>query len=394
MNLLHVTLGYLPAVSWGGPVKIVHQNARELGRRGHQVTVVSSNLLSKQERLAPGTVTRTVETLPVVYLHTYLLPQWPGTTGPTFLAPGALARLWREVGNADLVHVHGTRNMVSLAASVFALWRRKPLVLQPHGTLQHIVASIRFKQLYDFLLLRRLVRRAAAVVASTRSEREQVLAAGGTSGRTYVIPNGRDSRDFARDQYAGRFREKFNIAAERQIVLFLGRVNRKKGTDLLIEAYARLAPSPRRRALLVIAGPDDGQMAEVRALVAQHNLEDEVLITGLLEGDDVTAAFVDADLFVLPCRTDTFPMALLEACEAGTPIVLTDTCEVADLFDDVAATVVPVDPGAIAGAITSLLQDNTLRARYRLGGQALLRHQLSVTAVVDRLEALYREVLP
>jgi hypothetical protein len=53
MNILQVTLGFYPAQAWGGPVKIVHQNSRELVRRGHQVTIYCTNLLDKKNKIIP-----------------------------------------------------------------------------------------------------------------------------------------------------------------------------------------------------------------------------------------------------------------------------------------------------------------------------------------------------
>ena len=109
-------------------------------------------------------------------------------------------------------------------------------------------------------------------------------------------------------------------------------------------------------AFLVIAGPDDGQLQEVRGLVKQHNLAKRVIITGLLSHQEVLGAFVDADLFVLPCRTDTFPMAMVEACLTDTPMVVTDRCEIANIVKDRIAEVVPFDAGQFAQTIESLLK--------------------------------------
>jgi glycosyltransferase involved in cell wall biosynthesis len=393
MKILHATLGYLPAVAWGGPVKYVERISRELLRRKHEVTVASSNLLNKHERIESGTFERDVEGVRAVYLNTLLIPGWSGTTGPTMLTLHAMRRLWNEIQAADVVHVHGTRNIIVLAAAYFASYLQKPTVLQPHGTSQQIVNSIRLKRIYDRLFLHPLLAKGPRMIAMTGSEHKQIVAGGAHPHNIDIVPNGYSVDGFRSEQYRGCFRNYYNIPDDEQIILFLGRINRKKGTDLLVEAFAAMTPEDRRNTRLVIAGPDDGQLDEVKALVQAYGLSQQVLITGLLSGDDVTAAFVDADIFVLPCRTDTFPSTLLEACQAGTPIVLTETCEMAELLDGTAATVTPVDPPSIASAISNLLHDNQLRRHYAKGGPELIRTKLSISTVVDQLEEIYTRIV-
>lgn len=390
MRVLNVTLGFLPAISWGGPVKVVHQNSLELQRRGGHVRICASNLLDKHHHIAPGSFQRQVDGLPVLYLDTRLLPWWPGTTGPTFLSPAALRRLWRAVRDADIVHIHGTRNMLVLAAAWFARWQRKPLVVQPHGTLQYIVASLRLKRLYDALLLRPLLRRAAVGIALTTSEVEQMAAAGIPRARIRPLANGLNPTPPS-PAAVRAFRARLGVADDAFLILFLGRINRKKGADLLVEAFARMPASIRAHTHLIIAGPDDGQLAAVQGLTARLDLGHAVGFPGLIAAADVPAALAAADLFVLPCRTDTFPMVLVEACAAGAPILVTATCEMAHLLDGVAATVVPVDVDALATAMQELLADETRRAAYRQGGRQLLQTTFSLAAVGGRLEAIYAE---
>jgi glycosyltransferase involved in cell wall biosynthesis len=389
MRILQATFGYYPAVAWGGQVRSVHQNALELQRRGHRVTACASNLLDKRHRIQHGSFTDSVEGVRVHYLRTFVIPKWRGTLGPSWLGRDADQRLAQAVEESDVVHVNGVRNAIAFQTIRHAQQLGRPIVLQPHGTLPHLVSSIRFKRLFDHLFMDHLLGAADAVIALQGAEWEQIVTAGGDPALIHIVPNGLDDSKFDADRYRGRFRRQFGIPKGRKLVLFLARINRKKGTDLLVDAFARIPKSARGGMDLVIAGPDDGQLAEAKALVARHGLEGQVLFTGVLTGDDVPAAHVDADVFVLPCRVDTFPMTLIEACQAGTPILVTEMCEIADLLADRAAMVVPVDVDALAEGMHRLLTDTELQARYRQGGQDLMRTEFSIQAVGDRLEEIY-----
>jgi glycosyltransferase involved in cell wall biosynthesis len=118
-----------------------------------------------------------------------------------------------------------------------------------------------------------------------------------------------------------------------------------------------------------------------------------VVLPGLLQGEEVSAAFSDADLYVLPCRTDTFPQTILEACRAGTPMVISETCETAYLVKDRIGEVVPFDADAFAGAIDALLADQSRYARYESECGVMMRDVFNIEKSVDRLETLYRQVI-
>ena len=76
--------------------------------------------------------------------------------------------------------------------------------------------------------------------------------------------------------------------------------------------------------------------------------------------EEVHQALDATEIYVLTCRNDTFPMTIVEACSAGKPMVVTDTCEIADIIAGKVATVVPVDTDQISQAIQELLEDDGL----------------------------------
>ncbi|MEW6285002.1 MAG: glycosyltransferase [Chloroflexota bacterium] len=389
MNILHITLGFLPAAAWGGPVQIVYNNAKELIRRGHRVTVYCTNLLDKHHKIRPHTFEDMVDGIRVVYFDAWRIPFWRGTLGPVW-CPDLPSQLRRELPSFDVVHLNGYRSLMNLQV-VSALGNaHPPLVVQPHGAMPVIVNSFFVKRLYDRLLGRRELGRAQAFIALQESEREQIRAHGVPAEKITVIPNGLDPSNYNLNVQAGIFRRRYDISTDKKLLLFLGRINRKKGVDMLIEAFARLRDM---NAILVIAGPDDGQLDEVKTLIARRNLAGRVILTGLLTGDDVLNAYRDADLFVLPARTDTFPTTIMEACLMSVPMVITESVEIAHLLKDRAAEVVPFDATSFAEAMRRVLSDADLSRKYQAGCAELMREAFSITATVDRLEQLYRELL-
>jgi glycosyltransferase involved in cell wall biosynthesis len=389
MHILQVTLGFLPADGWGGPVKIVHANSKELIRRGHQVTVYCTNLLNKKKKIKPKTFEQEIDGIRVVYFNTWHIPQWPGTIGPIWL-PDMGRFLANELPNFDLIHLNGYRNLMNIPVVKAAKRFHKPIVMQPHGAMPVIVNSYKIKQFYDQLLGRMELTAVQAFMALQESEKNQIMAHGISAENIEIIPNGLDIRHGSKKIPKGNFRQRYNIPTKKPLFLFLGRINPKKGTDMLIDAFAHLND---HNAYLAIVGPDDGQLSEVRFLIEKYHLSERVIITGLLSGNEVLEAYQDADLFVLPCRTDTFPTTMMEACLAETPMVITEGCEIVHLVKDRVAEVTPFDPQLFAQAMRKLLTDKALYRRYQANCPLVMQDTFSVEATVDLIEDLYQRVV-
>ncbi|MFZ2095743.1 MAG: glycosyltransferase [Anaerolineales bacterium] len=370
-------------------MKIVHQNCRELVRRGHEVTVYCTNLLNKKKKIESSTFQRCIDGIRVVYLDTINFRWWPGTLGPIWL-PELSSYLKREIDSFDVVHLNGYRSPIMSTTAQAAHSAGIPIVTQPHGSLPIIANTFFLKRVYDILFEKMELGNISALIALQDNERSQAIERGISPEIIDVIPNGIDPSELKELPERGLFRKRFNIEDDQQVILFLGRINKIKGVDLLIEAFASLnIPNSR----LIIAGPDDGQLAEIKKSIRKHEIESQVILTGLLSGQDVKAAFHDADLFVLPSRSDAFPATIMESCLYGTPMVITDRCEISHLVKDRVAEVVPFDVQAFADAMRLLLLDRERYHRFKANCMTVVNDTFSIQVVVDRLEAVYQRVI-
>jgi glycosyltransferase involved in cell wall biosynthesis len=232
------------------------------------------------------------------------------------------------------------------------------------------------------------------VIATSEQERDEFLQGGMKESKIVVRRNGIEIP--SKFPPAGLFRERWNVAKNVKMILFLGRLVSKKSPDLMLEIFSKWngRGTGARDSVLVMAGPDegDGLRQQLEATAAQMGLNGRVLFTGPLYGDDKWAAYRDSDVFVLPSQNENFGNTAAEAVVAGTPVLVTDRCGIAPLVDQRAGLVVPHDAAALEGGLARILDEPEFAARLREGCQGVA-DSLSWAEPLAQMETLYRQVI-
>jgi glycosyltransferase involved in cell wall biosynthesis len=384
VRVVHV----VPAVSqrFGGPSNVPGL-VRSLASHGVDATLLTTDA-DPEGRLEVPLNERTVRDGVVYRFH----HAWR-VSGRYGLAPSMLADLHRRLAVCDLVHIHWLYNFSCIAAARAAVAAGVPFVVQPRGSLDpHMYRKNSFfKSLYLATVGRPLLTRAAAVVFT--AEQERLLAHYSPRQPEWIVPNGLDMADYQDLPTRGSFRAEFR-EIDGPFLLFLGRLSRQKGLDLLLAAFKRIA-AVRPNLRLVLAGPDhEGYEAHVRAMVRQLDLERRVLFTGMLTGRSKLAAFVDADLFVLPSYFENFGAVIIEALACGVPVLISDQVNIhRELSAAGVATVVACSVDSVAAGIESALDDVHVRRRMATAGPAVVRTHYSWEVIVPMLVDRYTRII-
>lgn len=371
-RVLHVCIGYPPATAWGGTTTAAASAAAGLAAAGLEVTVATSNLESKGEK--HDLVRSQIDNVDVHFLDCHSSSRWPGTVGPLAPTRASLTRLSALVRDTQLVHIHGNRQGLGLAAASLAVKHKTPFVLQPHGGVQQIMRKQRSKLLMDQTVGRLLLGKAAAVIALTDAEVAQISRFTDTPVR--LVPNGVPPND---TQWLGQNKP--------PAILYVGRLNHKKGIDLLVDALAHEPLSNRSSVSLTIVGSDDGAEPELRSLVAKHGLGSRVDFAGFCEPSETIRLMSSADCVVVPSRTDTFPMVIGEASSIGVPLVVSSGCEIGDALSLAGVAVCDPTPTDLASTIDLLLENpNAFSAASDRLFEGTFSQRLSVERMIETYE--------
>lgn len=387
--MLHVTPAYAPAYKFGGPIHSIHGLNKALARKGiHVHTLTTSAGLEDRPDLVQGGWID-LDGVLVKYCKYF------GYVHYTF-APQMVRELMTGVRRFDVVHISPIWNFPILIAALTALIHRIPLIISPRGTLYEETIRIKSstaKRAYYHMVAKHYVRRADALHFTTQDEEEKVREYLKLKNVAYVIPNGVDPSQF--EGLHGRsFSDFFPVLQGRRYILFLGRISRKKGLDLLTTAFREIAKTfP--DIFLVIAGPDDeGYGGQVMAWLKRDGFLERAVFTGMLTGESKLAAYRDAMMFVLSSYSENFGMSVIEAMSCGTPVVISDKVGIhREVAAYKAGIVVKTTAESLSLGMRELITRGDLRRELASEGKRIVEKYYNIDAVADMMISAYEEII-
>ncbi len=385
MRILHLTPYYKPAYAFGGVVRSVEGMATSLVQRGHEVTILTTDAFDQQRRYT-GTSDETIDGVRLLRRPNVLpgLRRRFNLSTPRSMKKTAAAIL----PSVDVLHIHEFRTLENLLVTPVAAKLRKPIVLSPHGTLILSTGRGRYKRVWDRLLSPGIALRIDHVIALSHSElndAKSLWTGFGTGPRPTgfsVISNGVYLGSFNRRKLAAEFRQRYQLG-DAPVALFMGRLQQRKGVDLLIEAFKAADVADSR---LLIVGPDEGMMPLLKRLA---DGDQRIVFTGYLDGDARLGALAAGELFALPATGEGQPMAALEAMAASMPVLLSPGCNLDEVEAVGAGHVIDATVEDIADKLRLLFANESLRRKMGARARQLVDERYSWDGVAARLEDVY-----
>lgn len=389
MKILHVIETMSPR--YGGPVGVLSSLSKAQARSGHEVSIVTTNTDYPFGVLqVPFNQPVLKEGVSTIYFDV----QWRALEASWPMA-GALPGM---IAAHDITHIHGLYRFPPTFAAWSARRQKKPYIIRSLNGLDPFIhsrssRSLFLKRIYEYLFDLPNLRGASAIHFTTADERDRAGHLRLTTP-SFVVPNGLNWKDFEVLPAPGAFRARLGINPQTPLVLFLGRINFKKGLDLLIPAFAKVQLSV-PGAKLAIVGPDnEGYGATVKKIINEQNITESIIFVDMLNGSAVKEAFVDADVFALSSYTENFGMTVIEALACGTPVVISDQVNIyREVLGSGSGLVTPCDSEKISEALTTLLSDAERRKAMGALGRSWVRGEYDWANIIGRLDDEYRVLI-
>jgi glycosyltransferase involved in cell wall biosynthesis len=374
MRVLHVVPSFYPAVSYGGPIYSLLHLCLNLKAFGCDVNVLTTDAHGKTR------LTTTQQRDPMLRP---LNVEFCRRVGKGSIAPQLARSLSRELRRADVIHLTAVYNFPTLPTLFLANQYSKPLVWSPRGTLQRWAGSRRIhaKNCWDAACRRILPRRAALHVTSQQEGLESAPRMGNLPA--WVIPNGID--------IPNQPPAPANDGILR--LLFIGRLDPKKGIENLIQATALLSNAELQNDWrLTIAGDGDPEyVAQLRSLASDCNIARFAEFCGYLQGEDKYRAYSDADIVIVPSYTENFGLVVAEALAHARPVIASHGTPWREIEDRGCGLWVDNDPPALAAAIQKIAK----RDRAAMGdiGRHWMQESFSWRERARSMLSLYEHLL-
>lgn len=368
----------------GGPAETVRQFSTLLSARGHAVEVLSLD--------APGSSGLAIPGVPVHAL------------GPGIGRYGYTSRLrpWlrREASRFDAVIVRGIWQYHGYASRLELPRQQVPYFVYPHGMLDPWFARRyplkHLKKLTYWGMVERSNLRLAEKVLFTSAE-EQRLAPSAFPCSSYeglVVSYGTAAPAADSGSMQQDFFKAYPQLGDKRYLLFLGRIHEKKGIDLLLEAFGRVAvEAPDLH--LAIAGPDEQGLTDALVQKLERSgLSERVHWLGMIGGSIKWGALYGADAFILPSHQENFGIAVVEALACGKPVLISNQVNIWREIQDAGVGLVAADD--LAGTESLMRQWLSMpvgqQQRMRTAAPELFKARFEVNAAVDSLLKVLAEV--
>lgn len=375
MNILQV-IPYF-AFTRGGDVNVCYNLTRQFTKMGHNVTILTTTFdYDKEDTDSINNLTM----VPIEYKFNLAL---------FIYSPKIKEWLEKNITQYDIIHLHELRSYQNNVVIKYAKKYSIPYVLQPHAsTPKHVNKSI-IKNVYDFLYGNKIMQNAAITIAVSEEEAyyDKLMKARDVR----LVYNGMNIEDFETLPPDGTFKNKYDIHSP--YLLYLGRLDKLKGINHIIEAFSIL-PAEYNDYKLVIAGKITEYKEELDKIILSKNLSDRVIFTGFVQEDDKISIYSDAELFVNPVKyMGGVSITVFEALLSDTPVIVTpESGELIKKID--AGTIIEYgDVDSLKCEIINSLKNKELTDKQISNAQQYIKDNLDWSTVSMKILNIYEEAI-
>jgi glycosyltransferase involved in cell wall biosynthesis len=366
----------------GGQEKYIYNLSKYLVKMGHEIHIITSNYPKTQnEEIIEGI---TIER------HKCL-----GRPLRNPLTPGFL-KLGNSINDYDLIHTHNEHSSAAFASYYYHRNYKINYIITCHGQLVFgTVIEDFLKNIYFNSIGMRILKNSSAICVNSILDGEYLASFNHRfNEKVELFSNAIDPRGLEKIfKNAKESDLRFALEKNEIIILYVGRLIRRKGLDYLITALAYLKTNQLIKKFLMIFVGSGEDKAFFESLVKRYNLSDCVKFTGEVSDEDLYYLYKTSDIFILPSLSEVCPTVVLEAMYFGLPVIATDIPGIRDHFNDTAILIPPRNYIEIAYSIIKLIDDKRLSKILSIKANKSVLSTYTWEKVAEKYESLYRKVI-
>ena len=384
MKILLVNSIFYPAINWGGPITATYDLARKLAEDGQEVMVYTSDALDYNTNM---NIERRV-VMPEGFEIRYFKNR--SKHFRYFFTPGMILSILKNANKFDIIHINSYRQFQDMISYFILSLLKKSYIITAHGSVLVDGKGQLYKKIYDLFIGGKLLHNAKKIIAFRTEQANDYEKLGVKKNQIQIIPNTIDIQKLPKK---GSLRNSLNISSIEKIIMYLGRIDEKKGVGVLIEAFAKIKTD---NINLVIAGPDFDFKENAQKMINDLGIDKRVYFTGLLDKKKKFEAFADADIVVCPSFYEAgISMVILEAASVAKPLIISNSIgfsKEAKEFN-AALTCIPNNVQDLQNKIEDLLDDQKSAEEMGLRAQEVIKKKFSWESSLKEHLDIYKQAL-
>lgn len=388
LDVAFVVTHYPPSSGFGGVCESGYGLSRALANNGINIKVVTSNA-SKGERVSFDSFDKKEINRLSIHPFNYFYSE-----RSCFSFSGR--RIINEISSqSDLVHINGIYTHPATVGAKAARKLNKPHIIALRNGLDPWMMKIkRLKKMIGYLFYVKNDLKSATCIHATSVQEIDAAKKIGIKGPFTIIPNGISLSEFQSLPPKYRATDIWPILKNCKVVLFMSRLSKQKGLDMLIPVWEDIVKK-HPDTILVIAGPDYLEYGKyARWLVSQSTCNKNIIFTGNVVGEYRLALYSIADIFILPSYSENFGNVIAEALACEVPVITTKATPWSEIEKNDCGRWVAVDKNAIYDSLDDLLyKSNEEREAMGKRGKKLISQNYTWDIAARKMKTVYHAML-
>lgn len=251
---------------------------------------------------------------------------------------GFINFLKKKIYDYDLVHIHGLYRFPTLYAAYLSKNNNIPYIISPHGSLDPYLykqskKNIFIKRIWEFFFEFKFLKNANAIHCTSHIEKKKILKYR-FNNKIIIIPIFISNLFFIKTKLKKNFRKEIKTSSKSFNIVFIGRINFKKGLDLLIPAFKKVNLEFKNSKLIII-GPNNEKYLEdtIIPLIKKNNISKDIIFhNAIYDKKKLINCYRESDLFILPSYTENFGLSIFEAISQKIPIIVSDQIDMVKII--------------------------------------------------------------
>ena len=384
---------------WSGDSGLVWMSAQFFKKRGHEVTIATTDGNPFRDNESTIQYSKTIEKLSnsnnsfVMINDVPIFPVHSVSSKFGMYSFNANKIAKKIVKNFDIIHIYSWYHHIGIEFFKAAKKYNIPLIFSAMGTLQDDAQSFYKiqKSIINLFFTKKIIDYASVLHSVGYSEIESYIKYGGKKEKIIQIENGINLRDFELKNPSDILK-RLDIT-NKPYILYLSRIHQKKGIELLLNSFNELSRINDEICLVIAGSGESNYVQKIKRNVKDLGLTNRVKFTGLVSHDEKLTLLKSAKLFSLTSKSDIHPRVVQEALTMGIPVVISKESDYPEVEEYKAGILVNLDFKEIALVFEKLLLDEDKLNIFSNNAKKLIRENFLIEDQIKKFETIYNKIL-